>query len=153
MTIHYLTKRPQTHAPDPEDTQAHRLYRLEATIDGPSVGSIQDPEFLQQVANKGARTWRVKPPTIQCVDMPRADWSGLEITEDRKIVLNRGRHGQNLLTLLHELAHYVVGVRGYAVESHGPEFMWIYIELLEQFNVMPRECMLLLCKKYNIEVG
>ena len=84
--------------------------------------------------------------------MPRADWNGMHI-HDEGISLNKARHGQTLLTLLHEVAHWIVAKRDYAVDSHGPEFMWIYIELLEQFNVMPRECMLLLCAKYQIEVG
>jgi hypothetical protein len=152
MSVHYLTKHPFTHKPDPEDPQAHRVYRMEACIDGGTVSHTAPQEFLSKVAAKAARTWKVKKPKIHYVNLPRAYWNG-EHDSDVGITLNRGRHGQNLMTLLHEMAHWIVGQKDYAVESHGPEFMWIYIELMEQFNLMPRVCSLELCRIYNVEVG
>lgn len=152
MTIYYLTKFPMTHPPDRDDEQAHRVYRFEACFDGGTVGHVCDLKLLQDVVARACRTWKVKKPELLVVNKPKADWSGMHYDGDR-IELNRGRNGQNLLTLLHELAHWIVDQKDYAVESHGPEFMWIYIELLDQFNVLPRACSILLCDLFKIEVG
>jgi hypothetical protein len=152
MSVHYLTKRPFTHIPDDDDPQAHRVYRMEACMDGGTVEHQAPLAFLEKVAAKAARTWKVKKPKIILVDLPRAYWNG-EHEHGVGVTLNSGRHGQNLLTLLHEMAHWIVDCRDYAVDSHGPEFMWIYIELMEQFNLMPRVCSLELCRIYNVKVG
>jgi hypothetical protein len=130
MTVHYLTKHPFTHKLDPEDTQAHRVYRMEATFDGGTVNHSAPLEYLQKVANKAARTWKVKRPKVSLVSLPRAYWNG-EHEHGVGITLNRSRHGQNLMTLLHEMAHWICDQRDYAGESHGPEFVWIYIDNVE----------------------
>ena len=147
----YLNKHSQTYTPDPLDTQAHRVYRFESDLCGASVGHKMALIDLKAVSVTACRTWKVKKPKLGIVSQPKARVYGWQ-TEDG-IELNSACDGQNLTTLLHEMAHWIVHSRHYAVEDHGPEFMWIYIELLDQFKLLPRICALQLCDIYKIEVG
>ena len=148
--VRYLNKHPQTLAPLEGDSQAHRVFRLESDISGLSIGHKMILKDLQEVAKNVGFTWRVPVPKIELVDKRERIYGW---QDDVGIKLNTPHDGQNLFTLLHELAHWIVVRRDYAIEDHGPEWVWIYIELLDQYKMLPRECSLLLCQKYNIEVG
>jgi hypothetical protein len=72
---------------------------------------------------------------------------------EHKVYLNAEWHGDNMAVLLHELAHWIHDELGDEGEPHGPEFMHIYIELLDQYKMMPRLLMQLLCASYEVEYG
>jgi predicted SprT family Zn-dependent metalloprotease len=150
----YLNKYPYNIPMNPEDSQQHRLTRLESAICGGAVGHIMSVADLQEILTNACITYHIKPaqrPKLEIVNIKRDRVYGWQ--DEDGIYLNKAHDGQNLMTLLHEFAHWVVAVRDYAVEDHGPEFMWILIELFDQYRIIPRECMMLLCDKYMVKVG
>lgn len=149
--VRWLSAHPRTLAVEPDDPQAHRVYRFESALCGNMVGAVSE-EFLLQILKSACRTWRVKPPNLEIVQSKERLY-GWIVDADDTIYLNARENGNNVPTLLHEVAHHIVYAKGYSVDDHGPEFMWIYIELMEQFKILPREAALVLCQKYNIEVG
>lgn len=150
MSVQYLCKYPQTVPPYDGDTQAHRLFRLEADLCGHSIATTTTDKHLREVLVRACNTWKVPKPELiyESIRNTNFGWQ-----TDKGIHLNTKSDGANMQTMIHELAHWICHKREYAIEDHGPEFMWVYIELLEQFNMMPRECMMLLCKNYMVEVG
>lgn len=151
--IKYITKSVQTYKPDPDDSQQHRVYRLESCLRGGHSGHVAPRDFLRAALTRACVTWKLrgdKRPDLHFVHVnnQRYGWQ-----DSNGITLNAKEDGQNLFTLLHELAHWICYVRDYAVEDHGPEWMWVYIELLDQFNVIPRSAMVHLCDLYQVEIG
>lgn len=72
---------------------------------------------------------------------------------DFKIRLNRGFHGANVVTLLHELAHYIVDNTYEGHHGHGKKFVGVYMHLLDKYRVLPAVAFRALAKKWRIEIA
>ena len=70
-----------------------------------------------------------------------------------KIRLNRGYHGANLTTLLHELAHYISDHYYEHHRDHGRSFCGIYMHLLDKYRVLPAVAFRLLAKKWGVQIS
>lgn len=70
-----------------------------------------------------------------------------------RIRLNRGYFGNNVGTLLHELTHYIVGDTYVDFQSHGIQFVGIYMHLLDKYRIMPNCAFRALAKKCGVQIA
>ena len=147
MISKYYTQKSKEYKPFKGDSQAHLIYRMERDIVGWAVNTHTKKADLQTVADHACRKYyKVDPPEIKIVRRKGAPF-GWAIHST--IYLNALWHGDNMAVLLHELAHHILEDE-VDIEDHGPEFVSIYIDLLDKYKMMPRECMELLCTKYGV---
>jgi hypothetical protein len=59
--------------------------------------------------------------------------------------------GQNLCSLLHELAHHIVGHRHPRAADHGPRFVHWYGHLLDAARLVPLAGFRSLCRRYGVK--
>ena len=70
-----------------------------------------------------------------------------------KLRLNRGFHGANVGALLHELAHYIVNSTYVNHQSHGKQFVGVYMHLLDKYRIMPNCAFRALAKKCEVQIA
>ena len=134
------------------DPQRHRVYQLEREFRGNSINVSMSRKNLLELARHMCDKWKVPPPKLKLYrskkDKTMAWCSGTTIA------LNMAFNGGNLPVLCHEMAHWVLFHLYPEVEQdHGPEFMDVYADLMEEYKVLPRDCLLLLAERYSVEVG
>lgn len=118
--------------------------------------------YLQEVSDHACKYYKIKPLKIVVFDKPGKREFGesvyystdeFETLFGHVIRLNRGFHGANLVTLLHELAHYIVDDTYEYHEDHGKKFAGVYMHLLAQYRVLPSACFRLLAKKWRVKIA
>ena len=130
--------------------RSDQLYALEDEFSGACAHSTATRLQLEGLAAEVCAYYNVDVPTIRFINTRRdthVAWY------DHEIVLNRAREGANGMTLLHELAHYLIDVFYTDVAHHGPEFVAIYMHLLDRWKYLPNKCFRLLAKKYRLRIG
>lgn len=126
------------------------LYALEDEFSGSCGHSNSTRCQLDTLAAEVCRYYVIDVPNIRFINTRRnlhTAWF------DHEIVLNRAREGANGMTLLHELAHYIIDEFYTDVEHHGPEFVAIYMHLLDRWKYLPNTCFRLLAKKHRLHIG
>lgn len=125
------------YAPEEDDPQSHKVYRLEREIKGWHKWVVVDESYLNEVAKDACKKFAIKNiPEITVVNKRTVDigWCGPD-----GIFLNQYRDGANVPVLLHELAHWITDeLYSDDLEGHSPEWAWCYIELLDHFRFLPR---------------
>lgn len=126
------------------------IYALEAEFSGHCDHATATKQTLESLAADVCRYYVTDVPTIRFINTRK----NLHIAWfDTEIVLNRAREGANGMTLLHELAHFLVDEFYTGVEHHGPEFVAIYMHLLDRWKYLPNRCFRLLAKKHRLKIG
>lgn len=126
------------------------LYELEAEFSGHCEHANATAQTLESLALSVCNYYVIDVPNIRFINTRR----NLHVAwYDTEIVLNRAREGANGMTLLHELAHYLTDEFYTGVEHHGPEYVAIYMHLLDRWNYLPNRCFRLLAKKYRLKIG
>lgn len=90
------------------------------------------------------------------VDEPKVTLSRKEAKHDGDYLhseITLYKHGQNPGVLIHELAHHITDWLYLDVENHGPEFVAIYMHLLDKWCFLPNEEFRRLAKKYKVKIG
>lgn len=144
---HYY--RTKSYRPCKSDSQRHKVYEMERGIIGQALWTETDIVTLENITRHACRKWHVPVPDINIVS------TGDHVFgyADHAIYLNKNFHGANISTLLHELAHWIHGEqKDYEPdqESHGPEWVSIYISLMDTYRVMPRIAMEAMCDVHRI---
>jgi predicted SprT family Zn-dependent metalloprotease len=125
---------------------------MEREIVGNSINQRMPVARLQEVADHACRKYRA-PYVFVEVEPIKGKVFGEAYQADARIALNSSYHGDNLGVLLHELAHWLTDNLYADVQSHGPTFMRVYSELLEQYKILPRDCLAVLAERYGVEIG
>lgn len=139
--------------PGPQyDPQRERLYSMEREIIGMAVHHGAKRSELLTVVEHACKYYGVPPPRLMVVNRPEQPVFGW--TDTKKIVLNRGYHGANVPTLLHELAHWIVDSFDTSrIEAHRPQFVGVYMHLLEKYRLLPEAGFRSLAKKWKVRIG
>lgn len=116
-------------------------YGLRAHFD--HTASLRD---LRRVARRLCRLHRVPPVTVYVRAKRGCGGSYL----DDVIQLDPGC-GRNLCSLLHELAHHIVGHRHPRAADHGPKFVHWYGHLLDATRLVPLAGFRSLCRRYGVK--
>lgn len=116
---------------------------------------------LQIVADHACRYYRISPIRVVVYNDPEdrsmGEFARLEHYNGQvtnlRIRLNRGYFGNNVGTLLHELTHYIVEDTYFDVQSHGTQFVGIYMRLLDKYRIMPNCAFRALAKKCGVQIA
>jgi hypothetical protein len=143
-------KRPK---PGPQyDPQRERVYAMEREIIGMCVHHSAKRADLIGIVEHACKYYGVPVPRLVITNRP--DKTVFGWTDHKKIVLNRGYHGANTPTLLHELAHWIVDqFDPLHIEAHRPQFVGVYMHMLEKYRLMPEAGFRSLAKKYKVRVS
>lgn len=133
------------------DPQRHKLYAMERTFVGQAVDHVMHRDKLTEVLKHACKRWGCKAPTLTIARQPKYRAFGW-IHEGEGIVLNAGFAGQNLSTMLHELAHWITDELYDGARDHGPTFCSIYADLMDQYKLLPRYCFLEIAERFGVEV-
>lgn len=123
--------------PRPRDFQRARVYRWEALHVFPHAGDALTLDACRALVEQAYR-WREAPGADPSWAPPRVtDGRGRRHACGSREVIKLPRWARTRAIVLHECAH------GMADDGHGPKFVTVYIDLLEEFaglnrrNLMP----------------
>lgn len=134
---------------------------LEREFVGLSLHHTVSKRELEKYVRHACRYYRIKTPKLSIYDDPSDQtfgYSECTIHEDGSrsafcIYLNRGFHGANIITLMHELAHYIADSTWCGHHGHGPKFVGIYMHLLDKYRVIPADAFRTVAKRRNIKIA
>ena len=135
------------------DPQRDNLYWLESEINGWWAHSSATTRELESLLVFVCKHYNVEAPRLKVVR--RRSWKDTaEYDPDREeIILNRCREGANAMVLCHEATHYLTDCFYTGVQSHGPEFVAIYMHLLDHFCFLPHRCFRLIAKTHRLKIA
>jgi len=133
------------------DPQAEQVYDLEAEINGSWTWSSATTKNLEALLLTVCKYYGVEAPKFKVVNTKEVAETAYYAEE--LIVLNRRREGANGMVLLHEAAHYLVDCFYADVENHGPEFVAIYMHLLDEYRYLPHRCFRMMAKIHRLRIG
>jgi predicted SprT family Zn-dependent metalloprotease len=133
------------------DPQRERVYCMEREFIGQAVGHSTPRAHLEEIIRDACRRFGVDEPALRIVNKPERVYA--RYFDDESIRLNRGFHGDNVSTLLHELAHHLTWKLAPTAQDHGAEWCAIYRRLLHLYRMMPRAGFDALARKYRLRVA
>lgn len=129
---------------------------------GISINHSVPRNLLQEIADHACRYYKIALIKIVVFNNPSQRIFGESVYYDygdgspnfgHVIRLNRGFHGANVCTLLHELAHYIVDDTYTGHEDHGKKFVGIYMHLLHKYRIIPSDAFRVLAKRWGVKVA
>lgn len=116
---------------------------------------------LDTVMRHACAYYKIDPPKLVVYNDPQERVFGRSVYfihadghhSGHTIRLNRGFHGANLVTLMHELAHYIVDCTYENHEGHGKKFCGVYMHLLDKYRVLPAVAFRALAKKWKVQIA
>lgn len=136
------------------DTQQARVYAWETTFR--SFNEHNTPRRrLRRLIRAAERRYRIPPSKITFTNRVHRSKKHAKIAseydpETHSITLGHNDH--NYAIALHEAAHAIVDtLLGYDLEPHGPQWLGVYLELLEWAKVAPREALHASAKAYGLD--
>jgi hypothetical protein len=95
--------------------------------------------------------YRVTPPTLR---RARQGKDGYSAWQNRMgLTINLDRAAWSPILLAHEMAHWICYKKDWNYEEgHGPEWLRVYIDILDRVKIVPAEAMMGLCRKYGLKV-
>lgn len=124
---------------DPFDPQRHLVYAWEDTFRAFGERSLTQAQALRYL-RRVCRKFRVPMPQVKFLARGVREWS---YVQGGVLAINFEQCNHAILS--HEMAHYIMdryythnGVRH---ETHGPQFMSLYLGLLEFAQVAPRDAL------------
>jgi len=134
------------------DPQRHLVYGMERNyLVGMCINTSCKLDHLQAVASHACRKYQVPQVKVSFYNDPKDECYGSSYADGR-IVLNKGHHGANMGTLLHELAHHIDwNIEGFDEEDHGPTFMRYYVDLMDRYKMLPAYAFEAICDHHGIK--
>lgn len=152
----FLTRKPKKYKKLVTDPQAHKVYQMERTFIGHSIHTRANLNHMKAVARHATKLYRVPKLRLRTVAHPEGTKLALfgeYFHSVPEIVLYRDHHGDNMGTLIHELAHHIAMDYYGHVDDHGPEFVGVYGELLDRYRLLPIVAFEALRKQYGLEIS
>lgn len=135
MNLRWYTHDNKYRKPCKKDPQRHLLYSLERKFIGSCVFTKTEKKAILMVVRHACNKYKVRHPKVV---FGRDKQRLFGYCDDEKLWLNTSFHGQNLVTALHELAHWIVEeLEEDEYETHGPEFAAVYMHLLAAYKLLP----------------
>lgn len=145
-----------------KDPQRARVYKMEREFVGAVVYHRVSRDDLETVMRHACSYYRICAPKLEIytdrehrIFGEAVSWSddGGKTEYGHTIRLNRGYHGANVITLLHELAHYICDDTYKNHRDHGRQFCAIYMHLLDKYRVLPAVAFRALAKKWGVKIA
>ena len=153
MISKWFTHPPPKLKPDQKhDPQRRRCYHMERKFDGGSIYTKTARHCLEAIVTHACNKFKVPRPKL-VVGRRKEKFMGY-CDEDR-IYLNSWFHGDNTQTLLHEVAHWIVqhDFEEEDYENHGPEFMAVYMHLLDAYRILPAFAFRKFAREYELKIA
>lgn len=136
------------------DPQRSAVYLMEREIVGMCVNHTSPRKALVDLTEHVCERYNVPAPRVNITNQPDTKLFGWCDVYTGRIVLNRGFHGANVSTLLHELAHWLVDwYYPEATEWHGPQFMAFYMRLLDQYRLLPMDAFKVMAARRQLKIA
>jgi hypothetical protein len=123
------------------DPQQQRVYRWEDSFRS-FVERTATRADLRKLIKKACSLYGVDAPAVQF--RSRASGKRMRLSSDydpSQHSITIGFTDCNHAIALHETAHAIIDEKYEQVEDHGPEFLGVYLDLLEWANVAPRSAL------------
>lgn len=162
MISSFLTRPiPKPSKPPVNDPQRVRLYRLEREYVGASVNHKVSQQHLREISAHVCAYYQIEPIQVVVFDAPSlrlfGEYTYYECANNDRyfesIRLNRGFHGANATTLMHELAHYITDNTYEDHQGHGKKFVGVYMHLLDKYRILPSVAFRALAKKWGVKIA
>ena len=136
---------------DPNDPQKNLVYSAERELIGMSIHTHCDKEHLRAIVRHACNKYKVHKPVFKIISSEKRIFGSCD--EDG-ITLNSKFHGDNVATLVHELAHWITDhFYTRIVEDHGPEFVGVWSELLSTYKLIPDDAIAVMLDRYGLEIA
>ena len=124
-----------------DDPQKARLYDWEDEWD--SFGRHGETRTdLCKLIHKASRLYDIEPPALRFVSKARSpSLTHTTFYDPAAHVIQFGYRSCNIPIAMHEQAHAIIAEYHEAAEDHGPEFLGVYLDLLEWANVAPKSAL------------
>lgn len=132
-----------------KDPQKDRVYDMEHTELAGHVRGRVTPHTLHDMARQACQLYGLDTPRIECGIKGCAGW--YDYTTNT-IGLS-AEHGYNLLTLAHELAHYITHRKWPRSACHGPTWVRTYAELLDLMRLVPIAGFRAICRRHGVRMA
>lgn len=123
---------------DPADPQLHRVYDWESAHESWNICTLS-VEQCDYVAQKALRLYGCDPVLLTRGSPKVYSWNHPVMREiEMQGPTRSGRGGMNVATVLHEVAHQIVGDThpSESIQDHGPTFLGVYRDLLLTAKVL-----------------
>lgn len=131
------------------DPQQYRLYRMESENLGARHYVRLSRKAIRRMCRVVCRAFQVPHVKIRFKEL-----NGWTAQWDHPNLLTFGSKvgSRDTITVVHELAHHVHStyIGDAKQQDHGPQFMCIYMALLDTMRVIPAISMKPLCARYRI---
>ena len=135
------------------DPQKDRLYDWEGSWYDWNVNTITLPE-CRKIIRRACKLYNVEPPVVKqhktrsmSYCMPTRGVISIQAVGSKP-----GRGAKNPQTALHEAAHWICWkLHGERIQDHGPTFLRVYLHLLVQYDVAPREALEASARKFKLK--
>lgn len=140
--------------PPDDDPQVIAVYNLDREMLGAVVNTHCPKKHLESVVKHACKKWTVPVPVLKLVRRDNRTFG--ECGEDA-IELNKNYHGDNMVVLLHELAHWITdrltegGKK--TIANHSPEFAGVYMALLDTYKVIPDYCFRAIARRHGVRIS
>jgi hypothetical protein len=134
----------------PDDPQRDLVYAMEKLHFAGHCRHVLPRKMIKRWVRRVCRTYRIPQPKL-AIKEPTVRGRSAEC--DEVGVTLHPKWGCNGLTLLHELAHWIVFNRHPYATDHGPTFMRVYGELLDTMRLVPFAGFRAVCVRHGIKVA
>lgn len=105
----------------------------------------------RKMAKTMAGYFGLKPPPMRTARTGKKGYSAWQNSQGLTVNLDKVRWSPILLA--HEMAHWICYKKDWNWdEGHGPEWLRVYIDILDRAKIVPAEAMMGLCRKYGLKV-
>jgi hypothetical protein len=105
----------------------------------------------REMAKRMAGYFNVTAPPMHWARMGKDSYTGWQDSKGLTVNIDKGNWTPILLA--HETAHWVCYKRKWNdSEGHGPEWLRVYIEILDRAKIMPKVAMMAVCRKYKLKI-
>lgn len=146
----FTTRAPKLKPDQKFDPQRRRCYHMERRFDGLTIVCVTPRKHLEDIIKHACNKHKVPRPKLI---VGRSRKKLLGYCSDEHIWLNASFYGKNIVTLLHELSHWIVEHQFEDYHDHGPEFMCIYGQMLDAYRILPLFAFRKLCKDLDIKIA
>ncbi len=162
MISSYLTRQPGKGRKKRciSDPQRRKLTHMERHYDGCTIKHHAERQHLIDVRDHACRYYNLPPIKMYVVRRKSPQeghedlgWTDTYANGSVALYLNACWYGDNVQTLLHELAHYITDSHYEDHENHGRQFCAIYMHLLDKYKMLPSDAFRLLAKRFGIKIA
>lgn len=124
-----------------DDPQKASLYKWEDLFS--SFGKRSETRAdIRRLIHKASRRYDIEPPIVRFVSKAKSpSLTATTFYDSADHSIQMGYRSCNAPIAMHEVSHAVIAEYHESVEDHGPEFLGVYLDLLEWAKVAPRSAL------------